>query len=409
MISGLRYAALIPIILLVLAIPNSFAQDARALSARRISTLPAGQQAAWTAYFQKSQRQMQFDKETFASELKAAGLKEPIPAPGGSYFPREAGRTKGWYGTPEAMAIADNIVSFQTPSGGWCKHVTMSKAARQPGQCYQNDNNWRYVGTFDNGATYSHMLFLARAYKASGREAHKKAFLRGVEYMLMAQYPNGGWPEVYPLMGGYMDNITFNDGAMINVMTILKQVADGEYEFVPAETRAQAKAAFEHGIDCILACQIKVGRVPTVWCSQHDAQTLAPAKARAYELPSLSGGESSGIVQFLMSLDKPSPAVMKAVHDAAAWYERSKLTGIRQERQNGNKVIVKDPNAPPLWARFYDLETNCPFFCGRDGVKKWDIAEIEAERRNGYGWYGTSGSDVLAEYAKWKTKMAEGK
>jgi PelA/Pel-15E family pectate lyase len=103
-----------------------------------------------------------------------------------------------------------------------------------------------------------------------------------------------------------------------------------------------------------------------------------------------------------MSLEQPSAEVVRAVDAGAAWYEAVKLTGIRQEVRDRNKVIVRDPAAPPLWARFYEIDTNRPFFCGRDGVKKYDIAEIEAERRNGYAWYGTWGKNVADEYATWK-------
>ncbi len=115
--------------------------------------------------------------------------------------------------------------------------------------------------------------------------------------------------------------------------------------------------------------------------------------------------ESAGILLLLMSLEDPSPDVVQAVRAGECWFEASKLTGIRQQMVNGNKVIVPDPNAPPLWARFYEIETNRPFFCGRDGVKQYDLAEIEAERRNGYGWYGPWGSRVAARYDQWKAQI----
>jgi PelA/Pel-15E family pectate lyase len=152
-----------------------------------------------------------------------------------------------------------------------------------------------------------------------------------------------------------------------------------------------------------LKCQVRVDGRLTGWCAQHDEETLEPAAARSYELPSLSGGESAGILLLLMSLDDPSPEVVRAVDGGARWYEAAKLTGIRQKVVEGDKTIVKDPDAPPLWARFYEIETNRPFFCGRDGIKKYDVAEIESERRNGYAWYGDWGARVAAEHAKWKS------
>jgi PelA/Pel-15E family pectate lyase len=35
-----------------------------------------------------------------------------------------------------------------------------------------------------------------------------------VRYLLAAQFPNGGWPQVWPLEGGYHDAVTFNDNAV---------------------------------------------------------------------------------------------------------------------------------------------------------------------------------------------------
>ena len=135
---------------------------------------------------------------------------------------------------------------------------------------------------------------------------------------------------------------------------------------------------------------------------QHDETTLEPRGARTYELPSLSGMESAGILMLLMSLEDPGPDVVRAIRAGARWYEDAKITGIRQVVVNGDKKIVPDRDAPPLWARFYEIGTNRPFFCGRDGVKKDDLAEIEAERRNGYAWYGDWGRRVLSRYARWE-------
>jgi PelA/Pel-15E family pectate lyase len=131
---------------------------------------------------------------------------------------------------------------------------------------------------------------------------------------------------------------------------------------------------------------------------------LRPCSGRAYELASLSGAESVGILHLLMSLDRPSAEIIRSVQAGVAWFAAVKLTGLRQTRVDRNKVMIPDPDAPPLWARFYDIDTNRPFFCGRDGVKKYSLAEIESERRNGYAWYGDWGSRVAQDYESWKQK-----
>ena len=66
----------------------------------------------------------------------------------------------------------------------------------------------------------------------------------------------------------------------------------------------------------------------------------------------------------------------------------------------GDARVVSAPGNV-LWARFYDLETGKPFFCGRDGVKHATLAEIEKERRGGYSWYTDAPQHVLDRYAKW--------
>jgi PelA/Pel-15E family pectate lyase len=73
-----------------------------------------------------------------------------------------------------------------------------------------------------------------------------------------------------------------------------------------------------------------------------------------------------------------------------------------------DRVVIKDPNAGPLWARFYDIKTNHPIFVGRDSVVHYDVAEIEDERRNGYAWYVDGAADLLSkDYPKWLEKHSK--
>ncbi|MBX6312335.1 MAG: pectate lyase [Isosphaeraceae bacterium] len=323
---------------------------------------------------------------------------------GAESFPWRAYAKKpdDWYRSAEGTRAAENVLSHQAERGDWPKNLDTSA------QPYTGERA-QLRGTFDNGATVGEMRFLARAYVATGRTPYRDAFLKALDHVLAAQYPNGGFPQSFPPGTSYARYITFNDNTMVNLLELLRDVARSDgFTFVDRPRREAAGRAFEAGIACILRCQIKVDGRLTVWCAQHDEKTLEPRGARTFELPSLSGGESAGILGLLMSLDDPSPDVIRSVHAGARWFEASKLTGIRQVIVNGDKKIVPDRDAPPLWARFYEIETNRPFFCGRDGVKKYDIAEIDPERRNGYAWYGDWGSRVAAQYAEWKKKWGEG-
>jgi PelA/Pel-15E family pectate lyase len=306
-----------------------------------------------------------------------------------------AGKPDGWFRSGDGKRAVDAVLSWQSPEGSWPKN---KDTTRKP---YDGKRD-KLKGTFDNKATTGELQLLARAFEATGDERCRDAFFKGFDHILDAQYPNGGWPQYHPPGKGYPRHITFNDGTMQRLLELLRE-ADG-YDFLDPARKRRAAEAFKRGIDCILKCQVVIDGRPTVWCAQHDERTLEPAMARSYELPSLSGAESAGILRFLMTLEKPSPEVVRAVEAGAAWFESAKLTGLRVDRGKNDGIPVADPSAKPLWARFYDLETGRPFFCDRDGVKKSSLAEIGKERRTGYAWYGTWGESVARDFAKWRDR-----
>ena len=324
-----------------------------------------------------------------------------------------------WYSSAEAIRIADNLLVYQHKTGGWPKNIDMArmlsteevekikKEKDESGTAFSR-------ATMDNGATSTQMWYLAKVYDKTRIDRFKKSFLKGVDYLLEAQYENGGWPQYYPIRKGYYENITYNDDAMVNTMRFLKELYSDKEAFVslqiPEELKEKVEKTFNKGVQCILKTQIHLNGKPAVWCAQHHRKTLAPTKARSYELASLSGSESAGIVLLLMSIDNPSEDIKAAVNGAVQWFENNKIEGIKVEEiinQDGQKdrVVIEDEDAPPLWGRFYDLETSNPFFCSRDGIKRNSLAEISYNRRNGYRWYTNSPDKVLKEYPKWQKKV----
>lgn len=306
-----------------------------------------------------------------------------------------------WFKSSEAEAITANILSWQSERGGWPKNIDVTAGVF-------GGKSSDLKPTFDNSATTDELRFLARVYDQTHDRRCKEAFNRGFDYIIEAQYPSGGWPQYYPPSDHYHRYITFNDGAMVRLLRFLQEVIEDEhdyYGFLARSRERKAEEAFSDGIDCILECQVKVDGKRTVWCAQHDEINYEPRPGRAFELVSLSGSESVGIVDLLMSLKDPEDEVIKAVDAAVAWFREVQIRGIRIDRVDGNKVVVEDADAHPLWARFYEIGSNRPFFSGRDGVKKYDVSEIEAERRNGYAWYGTWPQRLLEnDYPVWKQK-----
>jgi PelA/Pel-15E family pectate lyase len=312
-------------------------------------------------------------------------------------------------------SIAERMLVYQRSYGGWPKAINEKKVdynislteqeRNEVIQGVRNDD-----ATIDNKATSREIIYLVHAYATTKNETYLKAVKRGLDYLFEAQYDNGGWPQYYPNKKIYRAQITYNDDAMINVMNILQDVAElnGDYAVLGQDYAKKAQKAVDKGLQCILKTQVTLNGKLTVWAAQYDERRLVPAKARAFELPSLSSSESSNIVKFLMRQKNPSPEVIKAVNSAVQWFDDAKISGFKVERiddpkqPKGKDVILVPDASSVIWARFYDLDKMEPMFVGRDSAPKKTLAEIENERRAGYAWYGTWGAKLPKEYAKWK-------
>ena len=98
------------------------------------------------------------------------------------------------------------------------------------------------------------------------------------------------------------------------------------------------------------------------------------------------------------------------------WFRESAILGIRvsgvpppgmrhQYRSYGDdKVVTEDTDAPPIWARLYELGTGRPLFANRDGRRVYVLEDVDRERRIGYGWYSYDPQQVLKDYDAWRTR-----
>ena len=392
------------------------------LTIDRIGALPDAERSAWADYLARSQAQHLADRAALAAELPAGATPPPPPrAVGGNEHNLPLGRPAEWYATAEARAVADATVSFQTPAGGWSKNQDR-RIARLPGQRFSNDAEtmeqnpanfdapadrfWTFVGTLDNDATWSEMRFLAKvAAHAPGSEgdAWRASVIRGVHYLLNAQYPNGGWPQIWPLEGGFHDSITFNDNAVANAAMVLRDVARGSegFDFVPVELEARAAEATKKAIEVILAAQVRQGDRLLGWPQQVEPMRLVPTSARNYEPRSIASGETTDILIFLMGEPDPSPEVKAAVRGAAAWLEAVRVYDKSFEMTDQGRKLIDKPGAGPLWSRNYDLVTGRPIFGDKDQTIHDDVNEISIGRRNGYSWWISSPQRALDLYAGW--------
>ena len=316
-------------------------------------------------------------------------------------------RSDAWFAGEQARQVADNILSYQSDLGGWPKNVDTTAAK------FTGDRQ-TLKPTFDNGATTDELRFLARRYAATKDERCRGSPAR------TGLHPQG------PVSLGRLAAVLPAEQEVPSPHHLQRR-RDGAANAIPARD-------LHDGGLCLFALRQSVRRpprlrpghrvhrqVPDSRERQGDRlvcrarrEDYRPQPGRTYELINLSGAESVGIVRLVMSLDDPSPEVVQAVEDAVAWFEAAKLKGIRvvvkddaKSPTGKDKVVVNDPAAPLMWARFYEIGTNQPIFADRDGVAKHNLAEIGYERRNGYTWLGYWPQRLLErEYPVWKQKWA---
>jgi len=327
------------------------------------------------------------------------------------------------YKETEFTQIADNMLIYQRDNGGWPKNYDMQAilTTEQVDSLVKTKN--KLHTTFDNSTTYTHIDYLAQVYNIAKVAKYKDACLKGINFVLSAQYPNGGWPQYFPLEDNYSRRITFNDGALIGVIELLKKIVDNnpEFSFIGDPLRKEVIRAYEKGIECILNTQIfEKGRL-TAWCQQHNEIDLKPAWARAYEPPSICNGESAEIVLFLMDLKNPEKRIIESVQGAVKWFSDSKIYNTKVntvpappeksvwKTSTTDRVVVFDSLAPPIWTRYYELGTEKPLFSDRNGKFLYSLAEVSRERRSGYSWYTYAPQVILDKYPDWQKRVNSGK
>ena len=365
---------------------------------RRLATVSDPQ--TWKAWFETSDDWRRKQDAALDEELKAANLTEPKKAPHGPVFEVRSKTPKSFFSSNEAKATAEATLSYQFPSGGWSKAVGYNHGPRPKGTSWvHQDQTFHYAGTFDNRSTTEQIHFLALMYEATKEPAYRDATMRGLSYVHTSQYPNGGWPQCYPLEGGYHDAITLNDSAMQHVLEVLLMAAEGRSGFgwLESDQRTKAKATYDRGLAALLKMQDRRDGQLGVWAAQYDLFTMQPVCARGFEPAGLSGGsESIDSVRFLFTLPHPSKEITASIEGALKWFAE-------------HKVI--DENGKESWARFYDLNTQQAFYPGKNDGRCWtNYNDMIKVNKGGYDFFGTKPADLIGKWAdKWRKGLAKEK
>lgn len=388
------------------------------LTDERIAALPEGERALWLAYLKKSNDRSEREFDILAAECRKLGKAHSTPAADNrAELELDSDTPESYFASAETRKLAEVVMTYQTPTGGWSKAVDYKMGPRQLGMHWtsQKGDPWHYCGTIDNRTTTEQIKLLAGVYTATKDDAAKAAMMRGLDYLFEAQYPNGGWPQNYPVESGYHEAITLNDNAMIHVMEVLLMIAEKKamFAFADDDLSARARKSFEKGLSCLAAAQVKVNGKLTVWCAQHDPLNFEPVHARAKEPPSLSGAESAEVIRFLM---RKAPLTVRAkgmIEPALEWFDAYRITGLRKTKNaEGKTDYVPDASSKEVyWARFYDVQTGKPMFAGaQDGIVYATFGEMAAKNKVAYDFFTTKPADLLSkEVVRWKKRLEKGK
>jgi PelA/Pel-15E family pectate lyase len=279
-----------------------------------------------------------------------------------------------------ARAAANALVLGQQCSGGWDYIIEFDpeKRKRYP---YRADNNCgmenagRHYTTLDDNVTQGAVRLLMRVdreLKFEDKNIHQ-AVLYALDQLMKAQYPNGAWPQRYyqfadparfPVKKAsypeswsrtwpgpdYRFLYTFNDNTISDLIDMFLEAwriyGDDRYR------RAAVK-----GGEFILLAQMPDPQ--PAWAQQYDID-MHPAWARIFEPPSITGGESQGIIRILLVLyaEMGDKKYLEPVRRALDYLKRSVLPPV----ENPSEARRRFKQGELVLARFSELKTNRPLY-----------------------------------------------
>lgn len=360
------------------------------------------------------------------AEAEAAGSAKGLPLDGFEdaihHWQLKRGDDYARYDDGDVEAIADNILLLQRAHGGWVQNrdPLQVMSAADVAELIAERSDGR--GSFDNRNVFTQIEYLMGAFALTSDKRYRDGAARGLDYLIGHQFEScGGWPHTVPAETDYQGRITVADEVFSGPLILLRRITEAKAPFdsFDAEARGKAKAALARGEDCLLRLQVRQGDTLAGWAGQYDPVTLAPMGGRKFELTAMVSQESVAIVKYLMTIRDPSPEVIASVTGAARWLKAVQIDGVRLEtveldetasydfhNAKFDRRLTKDAEAPPLWARFYDIADNSVVLANRDGVRVERYDQIHPERRTGYSWYGNWAQGLLAkDYPKWECRV----
>jgi PelA/Pel-15E family pectate lyase len=234
-----------------------------------------------------------------------------------------------------AGEVAGALLAAQHASGGW-NYVYDFAGERSLAEWYESiaHDAWRLEefhihpnnATFDDACSAEATQFLLRLQLTRPAPALAAALDQALAFVRRSQYPNGGWPQRYPLEPDYTRYITFNDDVLgENMKTLLM-----------AHAALGEPHALEH-LRAAMACvvQTQQPRPQPGWGLQHDLEGK-PAAARSFEPAAFATHTTAANLGLLITFHEltGNAEYTRRVPEALDWLEKLALP-LAQARELG--------------------------------------------------------------------------
>ncbi len=334
----------------------------------------------------------------------------------------------------DVTEIADNLLAFQNPDGGWGKIGRLSFAKSDPvykNVSYQDilvkmtpqikaslteylskvkpvkfdsiktekstrisDKIEKPRSVLDNQMTYSHIRYLTKVYNQTGQKKYLESAFKGLKWILDVQLPCGGWS------GSDVYGICNNDNVTSGVLEFLQDILhDDTYAPLKKKYKKQCQKAHDKAIQILLRTQVVIDGKKTIWAHNYDPDTLEPISARPFEPAALSVAESIPIIRVLMKEPEMTPQIKEALTSAADFLKNTKfyVTGelkkvpVAPHEENGlyikeERIFTPSPEGAKYTPRFLSIPDLTPLYGDWKGNIYKDYNQVPAERRTGYSF-----------------------
>jgi PelA/Pel-15E family pectate lyase len=282
--------------------------------------------------------------------------------------------TKDEYYYQCAQKIANALIWGQLPCGGWSYLIDFAgENSLRDWYDTIGKNGWRleefqhYYGnaTFDDKGTMQAAKFLLRIYLEKGDPAYKAPLDKVIHFVLQSQYPNGGWPQRYPLMydhpfqgkADYTSFITLNDDVIPENIDFLVQC----YQTLGM---SGLKEPIYRAMN--LCITLQQGAPYAGWADQYTVEDLMPAHARSYEPRSVNTGTTASMIHqmeeyYCLTGDTK---FLSGIPAAIQWLENMKLPD-EEAAKFSRHPWGRDGGI--LVPRFIQPETGKPLYVHRVG------------------------------------------